>query len=34
VRDSHWVMVYGDCLRELGYAARKIGINWVDISGR
>ena len=32
-RDSHWMMVYGDHLQELGYAARKIGINWVDISG-
>jgi L-fucose isomerase-like protein len=31
-RDSHWMMVYGDHLQELGYAARKIGINWVDIS--
>lgn len=32
VRDSHWMMVYGDYLRELGYASRKIGIDWVDIS--
>jgi L-fucose isomerase-like protein len=32
VRDSHWMMVYGDYLRELGYAARKIGIKWIDIS--
>ena len=24
-RDSHWMMVYGDHLKELGYAARKIG---------
>ncbi|MFC1603488.1 sugar isomerase [Planctomycetota bacterium] len=32
VRDSHWMMVYGDYLKELGYASRKIGINWVDIS--
>ena len=31
-RDSHWMMVYGDYLRELGYAARKIGIKWIDIS--
>ena len=31
-RDSHWVMVYGDHLRPLGYAARKIGVQWVDIS--
>jgi len=32
VRDSHWMMTYGDYLKELGYASRKIGINWVDIS--
>jgi hypothetical protein len=32
VRDSHWMMVYGDYLRELSYASRKLGINWVDIS--
>jgi hypothetical protein len=32
VRDSHWMMAYGDYLKELGYATRKIGIKWVDIS--
>ena len=32
VRDSHWMMVYGDYLKELLYAARKIGIKCVDIS--
>jgi L-fucose isomerase-like protein len=32
VRDSHWMMAYGDYLKELGYAARKIGIEWVNIS--
>ncbi|MHC4354482.1 MAG: sugar isomerase [Planctomycetota bacterium] len=32
VRDSHWMMAYGDHLKELGYASRKIGIDWVDIS--
>ncbi len=31
-RDSHWMMVYGDYLRELGYAARKLGLEWVDVS--
>jgi len=31
-RDSHWVMAYGDHLTELGYAARKLGIRWTDIS--
>ena len=31
VRDSHWMMTYGDRLKELGYASRKIGINWVRL---
>ncbi len=31
-RDSHWMMAYGNYLKELGYATRKIGIKWVDIS--
>ncbi len=31
-RDSHWVMAYGDWLRELGYAARKVGIEWSSLS--
>ena len=32
VRDSHWMMVYGDYLKEVGYASRRIGIEWEDIS--
>ena len=32
VRDSHWMMVYGDYLKEIGYAARRIGIKWETIS--
>lgn len=32
VRDSHWVMVYGDYLKEGGYAARKLGLKWENIS--
>jgi len=32
VRDSHWMMVYGDHLKELAYATRKIGIQWADLS--
>jgi hypothetical protein len=31
-RDSHWMMAYGDHLKEIGYAAGKIGIKWEDIS--
>ena len=32
VRDSHWMMVYGDYLREVGYATERIGIAWDNIS--
>lgn len=31
VRDSHWMMVYDDYLKELEYAAGKIGIRWEQI---
>ncbi len=31
-RDSHWMMAYGDYLREIGYAAWKIGVRWVNLS--
>jgi hypothetical protein len=34
VRDSHWLMVYGDKLRDIGYAAQRIGIQWDNISDR
>lgn len=32
VRDSHWVMVYGDYLKEIGYAAPRMHITWDAIS--
>lgn len=32
VRDSHWVMAYGDHLKEIGYAASRIGITWDNVS--
>ena len=32
VRDSHWVMAYGDHLRELAYAASRIGVQWEAIT--
>ena len=32
VRDSHWIMAYGDCLKEIGFAARRIGIRWENLS--
>jgi hypothetical protein len=31
-RDSHWMACYGDYLRELAYAARRIGITWENFS--
>lgn len=31
-RDSHWMMAYGDYLKEIGYAVRKIGLRWVDLA--
>lgn len=31
-RDSHWMMTYGDYLKEVGHAAPRIGITWEDIS--
>ena len=32
VRDSHWMMAYGDHLKELAYATRKLGIQWTDLA--
>jgi hypothetical protein len=32
VRDSHWVMAYGHYLNETGFALRKLGLEWVNIS--
>jgi hypothetical protein len=32
VRDSHWVMAYGNYLRETGYALRKLGLEWFEVS--
>lgn len=31
-RDSHWMMAYGNHLAATRYAARKLGIRWVDVS--
>ncbi|MBN2288655.1 MAG: sugar isomerase [Candidatus Glassbacteria bacterium] len=28
----HWAVCYGDYLRELGYALKKVGIRWQDLS--
>jgi len=31
MRGFHWMMCYGDYLREVGYALKKVGIEWVVI---
>jgi hypothetical protein len=32
MRGFHWMMCYGDYLKETGYALRKLGVDWLDIS--
>lgn len=32
MRGSHWMMAYGDHLNAMGYALRKIGLGWLDLS--
>lgn len=32
MRGFHWMLVYGDCRREVGYALKHIGIEWQDVS--
>jgi hypothetical protein len=32
IRGSHWLMAYGDYLNEMGYAVRKLGLDWLNIS--
>jgi hypothetical protein len=32
VRDSHWISAYGDYLETCGFAARKLGLKWENIS--
>ncbi len=33
MRGFHWMLVYGDQLKETGYALRKMGIGWYNLSG-
>ena len=30
----HWMTVYGDCTKEVGYALRRVGIEWDNLSSR
>lgn len=32
MRGFHWMTVYGDCRREVGYALHHLGVEWQDIS--
>jgi hypothetical protein len=32
MRGFHWMTSYGDFMKETGYALRKVGIDWLDIS--
>ena len=32
VQGFHWALCYGDCLNELGYALKRVGIEWQDLS--
>jgi hypothetical protein len=32
MRGFHWMLVYGDCRREVGYAIKHLGIAWEDVS--
>lgn len=28
----HWMTCYGDCMKEIGYACKKVGITWEDLT--
>jgi hypothetical protein len=28
----HWMLAYGDHLKEMGYALRKLGIDWYNLT--
>ncbi|MEN6324323.1 MAG: hypothetical protein ABFD09_12675 [Proteiniphilum sp.] len=32
IRGSHWMMTYGTWTNEMGYACRKMGVDWLNIS--
>jgi hypothetical protein len=32
MKGFHWMMSYGNYLRETGYALRKVGVDWLDLS--
>ena len=32
MRGFHWMTIYGDCLKEVGYAIKHLGIEWENVS--
>jgi len=32
IKGSHWMMAYGNWTKEMGYACRKMGLDWLNIS--
>lgn len=32
MRGFHWMTIYGDCLKEVGYAIKHLGIGWQNVS--
>ena len=32
MRGFHWMLAYGDHLKEIGYALRKLGIQWYNLT--
>ena len=34
MKGFHWMLSYGNYLRETGYALKKVGVDWVDLSGQ
>lgn len=34
MRGFHWMLAYGDYRKEIGYALRKAGIQWIDVSAQ
>lgn len=34
MKGFHWMTCYGNYLKETGYALKKVGVNWKDVSGK
>jgi len=31
MKGFHWMMSYGNYLKETGYAIKKVGVDWLDL---